>query len=49
MKDDVEKVKELIEKEIEVNEILIYFLGFIIISYIGIGCIVVFFFGEKRK
>ncbi|SDO00470.1 Uncharacterised protein, DegV family COG1307, partial [Enterococcus faecalis] len=48
-KDDAEKVKELIEKEIEVNEILIYPLGPTITSHTGIGCIAVFSFGEKRK
>ena len=36
------KVKELIEKEIEVNEILIYPLGPTITSHTGIGCIAVF-------
>ena len=46
---DAEKVKELIEKEIEVNEILIYPLGPTITSHTGIGCIAVFSFGEKRK
>ena len=48
-KDDAEKVKELIEKEIEVNEILIYPLGPTITSHTGIGCIAVFSFGEKEK
>jgi DegV family protein with EDD domain len=45
---DAEKVKELIEKQRQVADILLYPLGPTITCHTGYGCIAVFSFGKKR-
>lgn len=45
---DAESVKELLLKEVQVADILLYPLGPTITSHTGYGCIALFSFGKKR-